>query len=65
MRHWSLQKCLNLYQKKYRADIGHVLRCLVLFDDADREPHLNLLTDIRWNRVKTDFENWVDAIISQ
>ena len=61
-RHRNLEDYLALYQEKYRADIGHVLRALTYFDDADQEPPLRLLADIDWNQVKADFTQWVDAL---
>ncbi len=62
-RHRNLEQYLALYEKKYQADTGHVLRSLVYFDDADREPPLRLLTGIDWPQVKADFERWVDAFL--
>ena len=62
-RHRSLEEYLALYEKKYRADTGHVLRSLIFFDDSEREPLLRLLADISWNRVKADLESWVDVIL--
>lgn len=54
---------LKLYRKKYAArDIGHVVRSLVFFDDADDSPPLKLLVDIDWGSVKADFKRWVEAL---
>lgn len=62
-RHRGLGEYLALYQKKYRADAGHVVRSLAFFDDADREPPLRLLADIDWKQVKENFESWIDAVL--
>jgi len=62
-RHRSLEQYLALYEKKYQADMGHVLRSLVFFDDADREPQLRLRIDIDWPQVKADFQSWVEEIL--
>ncbi len=62
-RHRRLEEYLALYEKKYGADPGHVLRSLIFFDDAEHEPPLRLLADVSWNRVKADLESWVDAIL--
>ena len=52
-RHRSLREYLDLFEKKFEArDIGHVVRALVHFDDADSEPPLRLLVDIDWDKVK-------------
>jgi len=58
-----LDNQLELYRKKYPArDIGHVVRNLVFFDDADDSPPLKLLVDIDWSNVKSDFKRWVEAL---
>lgn len=62
-RQRSLEEYLALYEKKYRADTGHLLRSLIFFDDAEHEPPLRLLADISWSQVKADMESWVDAIL--
>jgi hypothetical protein len=60
----SLKEHLEGFQKKYEArDIGHVVRSLVFFDDADREPPLRLLAPIDWERVKEDFKKWVAQLL--
>jgi len=52
-RYWSLSDCLALFQQKFTTrDIGHVVRSLNYFDDADGEPPLRMLADIEWASVK-------------
>jgi predicted nucleotidyltransferase component of viral defense system len=54
-RYWPLSDCLELYRKKFAArDIGHVVRSLTYFDDADEEPPLRLLIDLDWEEIKLD-----------
>ena len=54
-RYWPLSDCLELYRKKFAArDIGHVVRSLTYFDDADEEPPLRLLIDVDWEEIKLD-----------
>jgi hypothetical protein len=63
-RHWPLSECLELYQKKYASrDIGHVVRSLTYFDDAEEEPPLRLLAEIDWETVKRDLSTWVAEIV--
>ena len=53
-RYWPLSHCLELYRKKFAArDIGHVVRSLTYFDDADREPPLRLLVEADWEEIKS------------
>ncbi len=64
-RHWSLADCLELFQQKFTTrDIGHVVRSLTYFDDADEEPPLRMLADIEWESVKGDFAVWVNDLVS-
>lgn len=64
-RHWPLSHCLEFYRRKFAArDIGHVVRSLTYFDDADNEPPLNLLIDVDWEGVKSELTNAVDDFIA-
>lgn len=59
----NLQQALNLYQRKFAADdIGHVVRSLVYFGDADASPLPRGLSDREWARIKHDFEQRVTAL---
>ncbi|NOZ78464.1 MAG: nucleotidyl transferase AbiEii/AbiGii toxin family protein [Acidobacteria bacterium] len=63
-RHRSLQEYLELYRRKYVShDVGHVLRSLVYFDDADSEPELQLTAPVDWRNVKADFKAWVAPLL--
>lgn len=62
-RHWPFTDSLEFYRSKYTTrDIGHVVRSLVYFDDADNEPPLRLLADIDWETVKRDLRAWVASL---
>ena len=64
-RHWPLSDCLELFRQKFTTrDIGHVVRSLTYFDDADEEPPLRMLVDIEWDSVKADFVGWVTGLVS-
>lgn len=59
----SLESYLDLFQKKYKQqDIGHVIRSLVFFDDAEQEPEIELFYKVVWQKLKHDFESWVIAL---
>ena len=58
-----LGEYLNLYRKKYQnRDIGHVIRSLVYFADAEKEHDIKTRTPLLWETVKTDFETWVTGL---
>lgn len=64
-RYWPISQCLELYRKKYEArDIGHVVRSLTFFDDADGEPPLRLLTDVDWDKIKRDLVGDVKDLLN-
>lgn len=55
-RHRSLEEYLGLFEKKFAVrDLGHVIRSLIHFNEADRDPPLRLLIAVEWEEVKTDF----------
>lgn len=63
MKKMSLTAALELYQTKYASeDIGHVVRSLVYFADADAEPALTGLSNDTWTRIKSDARQWVAAL---
>ncbi|NLA75565.1 MAG: nucleotidyl transferase AbiEii/AbiGii toxin family protein [Deltaproteobacteria bacterium] len=58
-----LESYLELYIKKYKnRDIGHVIRSLVYFRDAEEEPELTMIAPLDWIKTKSDFEGWVNNI---
>jgi predicted nucleotidyltransferase component of viral defense system len=63
-RYWPLSECLEFYRKKFAArDIGHVVRSLTYFDDADEEPPLRLLIDADWEEIKRDLVRRVEKLL--
>ena len=56
----SLAQLLAAFQNKFAAiDIGHIVRSLVYFGDADAEPLPDGLERDHWAVVKRDLERWV------
>jgi len=63
-RYWPLSECLELFRKKFAArDIGHVVRSLTYFDDADEEPPLRLLIDVDWEEIKRNLVGRVKELL--
>jgi len=57
---YPLEDCLRLYREKYQnRDVGHVIRSLVYFADADAEPEVKMIKPVDWEELKDDFERWV------
>lgn len=55
-----LKNYVRLYQQKYhQRDMGHVLRSLVYFADAEREPEIFSNPPIAWKTLTTAFQRWV------
>ena len=64
-RRRSLREYLKLFEQKFAVrDVGHVVRSLVHFDDAERDPPLRLLADIEWELVKRDYRSRVDRLLA-
>ena len=63
-RHWPLPECSEFFRTKFATrDIGHVVRSLTFFDDAEDEPPLRLLIDVDWQTVKRDLVGWVEELL--
>ena len=59
----SLAVALARFQKKYSAeDVGHVVRSLAYFADAEAGPMPAGLTNQHWQRVRADIEGWVRGL---
>lgn len=59
----ALSRSLERFREKYaNEDIGHVVRSLVYFGDADGEPLPNDLDAARWATIKTWFVREVSAL---
>ena len=61
-----LEEYLRLYTQKFQdRDIGHVIRSLVFFDDAESEPEIQMINATQWNEIKSNFEIWVKQLSSR
>lgn len=59
----GLASTLDSFADKYpRVDVGHVVRSLVYFGDANAEPAPRGLTEARWTSIKKAFETAVLAL---
>jgi len=55
---------LDLFCQKFtNRDVGHVVRSLVYFAEADEDPPLKLLEPISWEQVKTDLRAAVSGLL--
>lgn len=62
---YPLEDCLGLYMEKYQnRDVGHVIRSLVYFADAEVEPEVNMIQPLEWEDLKNDFERWVKDLVT-
>ena len=58
-----IEEYLKLFERKYdQRDIGHVIRSLVFFEDADAEPDVKTNMQVNWHMIKKDFETWVKGL---
>ncbi|KYF77764.1 hypothetical protein BE11_32455 [Sorangium cellulosum] len=58
----SLGQALEAYARKYAAeDLGHVVRSLAYFADAEAEPMPGGMTDEQWAQIRADLVVWVRA----
>ena len=48
-----------------KKDIGHVLRSLVYFEDAEQEPEPKMIVKISWKQLKKNLNIWLNNIRDQ
>ncbi len=59
-----LSDFLDVFRRKYPVeDIGHVIRSLVYFGDADGPLPVGL-SPARWDEIQRDFETWVRDLVT-
>jgi hypothetical protein len=59
----DLVRAFDLFERKFATDdIGHVVRSLVYFADADAAPLPRGLDPSRWAEIKCEFEQWVQDL---
>lgn len=62
----NLKKLLKIFAKKYKSvdfNLIHILKSLVYFEDAEKEPTPKMLKRISWPKVKTFFVREVKKLI--
>lgn len=58
----GLERAFELYTQKYPVeDVGHVLKSLVYFLDAEQEPLPNKLSALHWQEIRAYFQRQVLA----
>jgi hypothetical protein len=59
----SLDGALGLFRRKYvTEDVGHVVKSLAYFADADASPLPAGLSVEEWHRIQSDFRSWVSRL---
>jgi len=61
----SLRKLLELFKKKYKSveyNMTHILKSLIYFADAEKDPLPKMISPISWKEVKIFFENEIKKI---
>jgi len=59
----GLEEVLAAYRQKYvQEDVGHLVRSLVYFAEAEAEPMPIGLTEAQWAQIRADFTTWVRAL---
>ena len=62
-RQIPLRSALDAFQRKYvTEDIGHVVRSLVYFADAEADPLPDGLTEEHWRKIQADLRAWVGGL---
>ncbi|MBA3452312.1 MAG: nucleotidyl transferase AbiEii/AbiGii toxin family protein [Deltaproteobacteria bacterium] len=62
--HRGLDAYLAAYRLKFPVeDLGHVIRSLVYFADAETQPLPDGLAPTSWASIRTDFETWVRPLL--
>ncbi len=58
----SLKEYFSLFDAKYRSEnynLYHVLKSLVYFEDAEKDPDLRMLVEFSWKDLQSFFRQQV------
>jgi len=61
----SLEKLLKLFAKKYKSvnyNMMHILKSLIYFEDAEKDPVSKMIIPISWKEVKKFFKREIKEI---
>lgn len=61
-----LATLLDLFKKKYKGvdyNMAHILKSLVYFEDAEKEPMPRMLIKISWNEIKKFFKEEIKKLL--
>ncbi|MEW6007214.1 MAG: nucleotidyl transferase AbiEii/AbiGii toxin family protein [bacterium] len=64
----KLDEAIELFKKKYKGidyNIVHILKSLVYFEDAEKEPMPMMLKDINWKDIKSFFKEKVRVYFNE
>ncbi len=62
----SLKRLLKLFDKKYKSinyNLLHILKSLIYFEDAEKEPMPQLIISISWGEVKDYFRKEIKNLL--
>ncbi len=65
-KEYGLSTLLDLFKKKYtRANYSgiHILKSLIYFEEAERDPMPDMLVNVAWNEVKSFFTAQVPSLL--
>lgn len=63
---YSLKNIFDFFEKKYsqiKFNRLHILKSLIFFDDAEKDPEPIMLKNISWDKVKNEIKKNVDEMI--
>jgi len=66
LQKFSLGELLALFEKKFKGvnyQMSHILKSLVYFEEAEKQPDPEFLVDVDWNEVKSFLEGKVKELI--
>ncbi len=66
LQRWSLAELFELLDKKYKDihyDHAHIVKSLVYFDDADKQPMPKMLVNLNWTDVKTSMLSTIKKFV--
>jgi len=66
LQKFSLGELLDLFEKKFKGvnyQMSHILKSLVYFEEAEKQPDPEFLVDVDWNEVRSFLEGKVKELI--
>jgi hypothetical protein len=66
LKYFSFSEIIGFYKQKFSiSDIGHLLKSITYFEDAENDPDFEVLTKVSWSKIKIEILKKFETYMKQ